>query len=264
MTLSAGEAECTKLPRCRGITYHGLNDTTVVQKIYFKSSAGKSADPSWSTFFKTGTVTPPTASVDVGGTSKLVLELREHYFTIQSLNNTAVGQPPVGFGVQPSAYSFTRPLDEGSCLPLSVHLGDMTLRLQDAAATDPLDSTYYSSSLISAPAEVLPASGNVLAAQDITAMVAGSADPPAPASSKFPLQIVRSYERSADGAGLVMRFNLTHAAAAAKPVRLVGLGFAMPESPGSPPRGIQQVCVDANQQRERQCRSYCISQRHVA
>lgn len=41
-----------------------------------------------------------------------------------------MSMPPVGFGVQPAAYSFTRPLDQGSCLPLSVHLGDMTLRLQ--------------------------------------------------------------------------------------------------------------------------------------
>ena len=36
-----------------------------------------------------------------------------------------------------------------------------------------------------------------------------------------------------------MRFNLTVTGASA--VRLVGLGFAMPESPGHPPAGIQET-----------------------
>lgn len=111
---------------------------------------------------------------------------------------------------------------------------------QDAGATDPLASTYYSSALISVPAKVLPAAGNVLAAQDITDMVGSSADPaPAAGAAAFPLKIVRSYEKSADGAALVMRFNLT--VTDTKAVKIVGLGFAMPESPGSPPRGIQET-----------------------
>jgi hypothetical protein len=238
MTKADAETRCSALPRCQGITFHGSNTSTAVQKIYFKSSTGKSTDPSWSTYLKTGTVTPPTASLAVGGTSGLVLELRDTYFTVQALNNTAADVPPAGFGVTPSTYSFTRPLDQGSCLPLSVHLGDMTLRLQDASATDPLDSTFYSSAQIAAPAKALPASGSVLAAQDITDMVAGSA-PSATEAATFPLKIVRQYEKSADGKALIMRFNLT--ATGSKAVRLVGLGFAMPESPGHPPAGIQET-----------------------
>ena len=238
MTKTDAESRCSAMPRCQGITFHGSNTTTAVQRVYFKSSTGKSSDPSWSTYLKTGTVTPPTASLAVGGSSGLVVELRDTYFTVQSLNNTAVGQPPAGFGVKPSSYSFTRPLDQGSCLPLSVHLGDMTLRLQDASATNPLDSTFYSSAQIAAPAKVLPAGGAVLAAQDITAMVAGSA-PTAAEADAFPLTIVRSYEKSSDGKALILRFNLTNSGS--KAVRAVGLGFAMPESPGHPPAGIQET-----------------------
>lgn len=81
MTLPAAEAQCTAEPRCRGITYHGPNTSTTVQKIYFKSSTGHSSDQSWSTFVKTGTVTPPLPSIKVGGASNLMFELREQFYT---------------------------------------------------------------------------------------------------------------------------------------------------------------------------------------
>ena len=58
----------------------------------------------------------------------------------------------------------------------------------------------------------------------------------------FPLvSVVRSYEKSSDGAGLILKFKLTNGP---RPTRIVGLGFAMPESPGSGPTskaGIQQT-----------------------
>lgn len=240
MTWAAAEVKCSSLPRCQGITSHASNTTapSSIQKVYFKSAVSHTNDASWSTYLKTGIVTPPVSSLAVGGDSGLVLELRADYFTVQGLNNTAPDVPPAGFGVKPSTYSFTRPLDQGSVLPLSVHLGDMTLRLQDTSATDPLASTFYTSAQMAAPAKVLPASGSVLAAQDITAMVAGSA-PSAEEAGAFPLQIVRSYEKSADGKALILRFNLTVTGTTA--VRAVGLGFAMPESPGHPPAGIQET-----------------------
>eukprot|EP01046_Picozoa_sp_COSAG06_P082587 COSAG06_NODE_29600_length_553_cov_1.310573_1_plen_110_part_10 len=56
MTKADAETRCSALPRCQGITFHGSNTSTAVQKIYFKSSTGKSTDPSWSTYLKTGTV----------------------------------------------------------------------------------------------------------------------------------------------------------------------------------------------------------------
>ena len=240
----AALTKCDGLPRCRGITFHGLNSTTTEQKVYFKSSTRGSNDPSWTTYLKEGIVTPPVTTIEVGGSSNLVVELRKDFFTVQSLNDTTVGQPPAGFGVKPSAFSFTRPLDQGSSLPLSVHLGDMTLRMQDATATDPLASTFYSTALISAPAKVLPAVAPVLASQDITELLTTSATTAAGAATAaaFPLaSVVRSYEKSSDGAALIMKVKLTNGP---KPTRLVGLGFAMPQSPGSGPAsktGIQQT-----------------------
>ena len=46
-----------------------------------------------------------------------------------------------------------------------------------------------------------------------------------------------SYERSADGAALLLQFTLTNVAEVA--VELGGLGFALPEAPGHPPKGIE-------------------------
>jgi hypothetical protein len=78
-------------------------------------------------------------------------------------------------------------------------------------------------------------SPEVLAAHDITTIIKASSDPND--SFKFPLTVIRSYERTADGAGLVMRFNLTNPSAVA--IEIGGLGFAMPEAPGNPPKGIE-------------------------
>ena len=168
-------------------------------------------------------MTPPAVSVVVGGTSDLFLELRQDTFTVQSLNHTEANTP----------YSFSRPLRQASVLPLCSHLGDLTIRLQPASATSPSAwSTYGSNNL--GKAAVLPAKAPVLAAQDISSVLAGSAGP---ADMKFPLKVVRSYERSKDGAALILRFTLTNTGADA--VRIGGLGFAMPEAPGNPPKGIE-------------------------
>jgi hypothetical protein len=258
MAPGAAKTKCSSLPRCVGITYHGSNTTTSPQKVYFKSSAGRSSDPTWTTYLKHGEVFPPALVRSVGGTSQLTLSLRKDYGTVQALNSTKIGQPPTGYGVQPTSYSFARPLDQASCLPLCTHLGDISLRLQDASATDPLDSVFYSSTLLAAPAKPLTPSsgGRTLAAHDITDMLAASAAPPpdgshhhspatsaaaaaAAAAASFPLRVTREYARSADDAALILSFNLSNNSPDA--VRLVGLGFAMPESPGHPPSGIQET-----------------------
>lgn len=176
-----------------------------------------------STFAKEGVVTPPAASLAVGGTSDLVVELRQDSFTVQSLNHTKANTP----------YSFSRPLRQASVLPLCSHLGDITIRLQKESETSPSSwSTYGSNAL--GKADVLPATAPVLAAQDISNLLAGSAGP---TDMKFPLKVVRSYESSKDGKALVMRFKFTNAGSDA--VRIGGLGFAMPEAPGDPPKGIE-------------------------
>jgi hypothetical protein len=61
----------------------------------------------------------------------------------------------------------------------------------------------------------------------------------AAAAASFPLRVTREYARSADDAALILSFNLSNNSPDA--VRLVGLGFAMPESPGHPPSGIQET-----------------------
>ena len=191
-------------------------------------------------------MTRPAATLDVGGSSELVVELREGTFTVQSLNHTKANVP----------YSFARPLNPSTSSPLSVHLGDMSIRLRAAPTTtsatkssssaaktsggegallrasswSTFDSTYLGDAVV-----VPSTSPSVLAAHDITAIIKASANPND--SFKFPLRVVRSYERTHDGAGLVMRFNLTNAGGVA--VEIGGLGFAMPEAPGNPPKGIE-------------------------
>ena len=79
----------------------------------------------------------------------------------------------------------------------------------------------------------------VLAAHDITTIIESSAN--ATDGFKFPLTVIRSYERTTDGAGLVIRFNLTNTGTVA--VEIGGLGFAMPEAPGNPPKGIETTVI---------------------
>ena len=55
----------------------------------------------------------------------------------------------------------------------------------------------------------------------------------------FPLKVVRQYEASKDGKALILRFTLTNAGN--NDVRIGGLGFAMPEAPGNPPKGIEST-----------------------
>ena len=46
MTPQAALQACDHLPRCRAITYHGTNDTTTVQKVYFKDVSASMFDES--------------------------------------------------------------------------------------------------------------------------------------------------------------------------------------------------------------------------
>ena len=151
-------------------------------------------------------MTPPALTVAVGGTSRLQLLLRQDYYTVQNL--TRVGDD----------WSFTRPLDSGSTLPLCAHLGDLTIRLRpshptaaqrDASASSALWSLFSTISLgASAMPLPLPArtagGEELLAAQDVTKTLAASAS-----GTPFPMRVVRTYSRSVDGSALLVRFNLT-------------------------------------------------------
>ena len=154
---------------------------------------------------------------------------------------------------------------------MCAHLGDLTLRVRasitasaasasasssaasaasssatsatsaaSAAAAAPW--TLYSTISLGATASPLPigsntpagSQGQLLAAQDITKLLASSAP-----ATPLPLNAVRTYERSADGAALIVKFNLTSTSKV--DLELGGLGMALPESPGNPPAGIQTV-----------------------
>lgn len=201
-------ALCDGLPRCRAITYHGGNQSTGPARVYFKDVAAAAGDASWSTFAKHADPTPPAVTVSVS--PDLVLSLRQGSFTVQALNHTGASPP----------YSFVRPLDAGSTLPLCAHLGDLSLRLGSPGGWESFDSTYLGEAV------PLPHQPPVLAAHDISRIIAGSN-----LNRSFPLRVVRSYE--ADGKALVIRFKLTNTAS--QPVVVGGLGFAMPDSPGAGP-----------------------------
>ena len=161
----------------------------------------------------------------MGGDSELALELRAGTFTVQSLNHTKANTP----------YSFSRQLDEDSVLPLCSFLGDVTIRLQPAAETDPAKWSTYSSNYLG-QATPVPSKAPILASHDLTKILQGGGGDGA---MPFPLKVVRSYEASADGAALILRFVVTNTAPSA--VRVGGLGFPMPENPGHPPKGIEST-----------------------
>eukprot|EP00965_Chrysotila_dentata_P178324 5889568-Pleurochrysis_carterae.AAC.2 len=140
-------------------------------------------------------------------------------------------------------------------------VGDATAADADASAksmkpdsTAPLQWDLFSTLGLGAPAtpielpeaarneDTKPSANTVLAAQDITALLASSNS-----HALFPLRVTRAYERSADGQALVIRFNVTHApsdgrsALKSGEIEIGGLGFALPESEGHPPAGIETV-----------------------
>jgi hypothetical protein len=216
MTIDAAKAHCASLARCRAVCFKGSTNQTGLVHSYFKSIDGVSGSKGWSSFVKEGIPLPPVKTIEVGE-SKLLLSLRQDYFTVHSLN-TSVGDVK---------YSFTRTLDKSSVLQGCAHLGDVTLRTQASTVdADPLTWTMYSTINVAAPAKPVVCTGQCLAAQDITDMLAGSmADDSA---GEFPLKVIRSYEKSADGNALVLAFNIS----ATADVRIGGLGFALPENPG--------------------------------
>jgi len=76
-------------------------------KAYFKNGAGVVKSSGWTSYVKRAPVTPPAHVVRVGGSSRLLLDLRLDFFPI--LNLSRVG----------SSWSFTRPLILASTLPTS-------------------------------------------------------------------------------------------------------------------------------------------------
>ena len=147
----------------------------------FVQVSGAAGDASWTTFIKHADVTAPAITLRVGGNSEMILSLRQDSYTVQSLNHTKANVP----------YTFVRPLDAGSALPLCAHLGDVNIRLRAQGSTDAW-RTFDSTSL--GKAEPVTHEQPVLAAHDVTAILAGSAP-----SDHFPFTVVRSYETSADG-----------------------------------------------------------------
>ena len=93
LTLSVKSAlsKCDALPRCRAITFAGDN-STATPKVYFKAVPSVGGSTGWSSWVKRAIVTPPAATLPVGGTSNLTLLLRQTYFTVQNLSRVG-GRP---------------------------------------------------------------------------------------------------------------------------------------------------------------------------
>jgi hypothetical protein len=237
MTISAALIACDAEVRCRAVTHEGGNGTSGMVQAYFKSVGGASGSANWSTWIKVADVGPPAVDMAVGGTSRLRLRLRSDFFTAQNLSRVN------------ETWSFTRPVDQASALPMAAHLGDVTLRLRPTARTGAAGlsapaawSTYSTIALAAAAVPVAAGLGpRVLAAHDISGTfgVPGRHLKPGPAQPPFPLRAVRSWSRSADGAALILALSLTNRDSSAQEVG--GLGFAMPESNGHPPKALSAV-----------------------
>ena len=81
-------AKCDAEARCRAITYEGSKapNASETLNIYFKSVDGVQSSQGWSTWVKTGEVQPPAATIDVGGSSRLQLLLRQDFYSVQNLS----------------------------------------------------------------------------------------------------------------------------------------------------------------------------------
>lgn len=243
MTVPAALTACDAEVRCRAVTHEGGNDTSGMVKAYLKSVGDASGSPGWSAWIKIADVNPPAVDLAVGGTSRLRLRLRQDFFTAQNLSRVN------------ETWSFTRPLSEGSALPMAAHLGDVTIRLRHiphsnpagifVPADSPAEWSTYSTIALAAAASPVPAnhvlSPRVLAAHDISEIFGfpGRHPKPSPTDPPFPLRAVRSWSRSADGAALILALSLTNPGSST--VEVGGLGFAMPESDGHPPKALNAV-----------------------
>ncbi|KAL3907315.1 MAG: hypothetical protein SGPRY_010212 [Prymnesium sp.] len=219
MRVEAALSLCDTLPACRAITHEETKTTSGEVRCYFKNNAHINNAPGWSSWLKKAAEPPPVLNMSVGGTTNLRIALRAGSYTVAQLSR------------QNANWSFTRPLNDASSLPMCAHLGDVTLRLRPLG-----EEQYrtYSTIDLAAPARPLPVAkgGLVLAAQDITSPLASSSHHP------LSLVAVRSYERSADGRALLLRLNLT---AGNLPLELGAVGLALPESAAHPPATIESV-----------------------
>lgn len=242
-TVEEAEAVCSAMPLCLGFHYKGTNSTTDHRRTYFKASGRANATESaWSSWAKEGILTPPALTAVVGS-SNLTLSLRSTAFTIQSLSPQ---NDPWNM-----SFSFPRSL-RSSGLPGQAHVGDVTIRLlQKGGENDPKVpgctssgwATYSTAMGIGATAvEVAHKSAKIIASHDVSPLLIRSAPN---GSDPFPLKVVRTYEESSDGRGLVMRFDISLPSDAKIPATIGGLGFPMPEGDGPDnlgPSGIETSC----------------------
>ena len=227
LTVDEAKAKCATVDACIAITYKGANTTTAKVHVFFKVVAGPVSGngTGWSTWLQHCGPAPPVQTIEVGGNSNLVIRLRQDTYTVQNLSRV---QP-----TDDNQWSFTRPLEDNTAYPYMSLLGDISLRVQKESDSDNRNWSFFTSSSLAASAVPLKVSLPVLEAQDITDLVNSSS------SDSLPVQVVRSYEKSSDGNALVIRFNLT--CVSSDPIRLGGVGFALPESAGNPGKDIDNV-----------------------
>jgi hypothetical protein len=182
-TVDQALKHCDALARCRGITYSGGKNASGELKIYFKMSDGVSGTAGWSAWIKRAQVTPPAVTLAVGGSSRLELRLRQDYFTIQNLSRAG------------DLWSFSRPLDDSSALPMCAHVGDMTVRLKTPGGA--------------------PESGGEWAF--FTTITLGAAATPVPADAARAVAAKASNQPASDGGEVLAAHNLTNLLAASEP-----------------------------------------------
>ena len=193
-------AACTALIACHGVTYIGGPNGTITAKptkAYLKHGShvnnGQPSDHMWSSWTKVAPFGPPAQVLAAEG---LNLALRADSFTVQWLNVTGV-----------SNYSFVNSLDGQSALPLSQHLGDVSLRLRRAAGPGPAEGhsaepwAYFASAwgpFTATAKPVTPLPSGTLAAHDITALLEATnvSHLDGAAVGSLPLKVVR---RSSSG-----------------------------------------------------------------
>ena len=219
-TLQAALDACTAHAECRGITYSGGPNGTIVNstKVYLKKATGHSGGAPWSTWLKVAPAGPPAQTFKLEG---LTIALRADTYTVQWLNVSRKAYPLANL-------SFTPALTPGSALPLVQHLGDLTMRLRPASSSGAYD--FFSSAWgpFTAKATPLALRPHELAAHDITPLLDATAAMGGSSNygGKSPVTVRRAYRPATSGGGVELAFELKNTGAAA--VEVGGLGASMP------------------------------------
>ena len=222
-TISDGVVHAIAACRCH---VRGLQLDDREGQIYFKISGGRQL-AGLVGVTKFAPVTPPTKTLAVGGSSNRELLLRADYFSVQNLarRRQLVVHEAAARRCRCARTSATSRCASGR------------RRRRRHRVRHVLDHRARGVGGANRRGDGRARAGRrtVLAAQDVSAALSAGAQRLGAWAT-----VVRSYERSADGAALILRFNISNPAAKGA-AELGAVGLALPESPGHPPAGIESV-----------------------